>query len=50
MMNEAQEQIKKLKSHKIQMEPCIRVERKRENCRETWIDEMVMELGVWLFK
>jgi len=46
MMNETQEQIKKLKSCKIWMEQCIYVEREREKCRKMWIDEMVMELGV----
>jgi len=32
------------------MEQCICVEHEQENCRETWIDEMVMELGVWWFE
>jgi len=50
IMNKAQEQIKKLKSHEIQMEQCICVEHEWENCREMWIDEMVMELGVWWFE
>jgi len=31
MMNESQEQIKKLKSREIRMEQCIYVEREQEN-------------------
>ena len=50
MMNKTQEQIKKLKSREIEMQKCIYVEHEREKCRETWIDEMVMKLGVWWFE
>ena len=44
MMNEAQEQIKKLKSCEIRMERWLWVNANEEKLQSMWIDEMEMEL------